>query len=526
MKEIDDEEYENNNNDNKDNNIKEQNQDKIKEGNILILSNNIENNIIKDDNDIEKQKSILLVKSKINELKNNYNFYIQYHNILFNMITYLQNLTYEKITNSINDSGNYLTFFQETSELYSKFAEEIKKSNDIIMSSKKLPKMNDNILLESLQNTQNIIQLNLSKISKGLKQNIISNGPFSKFQEKVNKIESIKNKLSKKFGEIEEKRKTLEKKYKNSYEKLFEEISDEKNNNKKDNDNGNNNDVENKNKNENENISLVDIPDLIYIIKDLLDDINNLILEINLFIIDIKDNLHSINFLFVEINDLVKDSVLIYIQESKNIFNIDVTKNFEQIQKYYKNLDEHPEEKIFKLDKIFNEQNHREKIFDLLEQYYNLLNDSKRVKKELIDRNNFSIKKYPNLFLFFEWLISISPQPSHISTDDLIIKKVELKRYSGFFGGWKESEMIITKQSHIIVYDKPVNYKFENIIQIFEIDKTNLNNKFDIKNPFLFEIKINNKGNVMNFTGTFLFDALNNENLYDISYAYKDYIDK
>ena len=56
----------------------------------------------------------------------------------------------------------------------------------------------------------------------------------------------------------------------------------------------------------------------------------------------------------MEINDLVRDSVLIYIQESKNIFNIDVTKNFEKIQKYFKKLDENPEEKMFKLDKIFN----------------------------------------------------------------------------------------------------------------------------------------------------------------------------
>ena len=510
MKEIDEEEYEENEN------KESKEREKIKEENSNYLPNNGENNIIKGNiNDI-KEESTSIVKSKIKELKNNYNFYVKYRDILFNMINYFEKLTYEKLSNSIKDSCNYLSFFQETSDIYSKFAEEIKKSNNIIMSSKKLPKMNDNILLEAMQNTQNIIQLNLSQISNGLKKNVISNGPFSKYQEKVNKIESIKYNQSKKFDEIETKNKNLEKKYKNSYEKLLEQFSQEKNN--KDNSNG---DLEDK------NISLVDYPDLIYVIKDLLDDINQLIVEINLFIIDLKDNLHSINCLFIEINDLVKDSVLIYIQESKNIFNIDVTKNFEQIQKFYKNLEENPEEKIFKLDKIFNEQNHREKIFDLLEKYYYLLKDSGRVKNELIsDRNNFSIKKYPNLFVFFEWLISISPQPSQMAIDDLIIKKVEVKRYSGFFSGWKESEMIITKQNHIILYDKPVNYKFENMAQIFEIDKTNLNMKVDFKNPFLFEIKVNNKGNIMNYTGSFLFDALNNDNLYFISLAYKEYIDK
>jgi len=455
----------------------------------------------------EKEKSILTIKSKIIKLKKDYLFYLQYQEILFNIINYLEELTYEKITNSINDSFNYLSFFQSSSEIYSKFAEQIKNTNNIIISSKNLPKMNDNFLYEIMQNTQNIIYLNLSKISNGLKQNIIAKGPLSKFQEKINKIDSIKKTQSKKFYEIEEMKKKLEKKYTKSYEKLFESLLME-----------------------NINIddlfkALTDSPDIICVIKDLLDDINKLILEINLFIIDTKDSLYSINHLFVEINDLIRDSVLIYIQESKDNFNIDVTKNFEQIQKYYKKLEENPEDKMFKLDKIFNEQKHKEKIYNLLEQYYNLLDKSERVKKELIsDRNNFSIKRYPNIYLFFEWLISISPQPTHITIDDLIIKQIEVKRDGGFFRGWKDSLLVFTKQNHIIVYDKPATYTFENIITIFEIDKTGFGQKVDFKKPFLFEIIINSKGKIMNFNGTFLFDALNNENLYDISLVYKDYI--
>ena len=477
-----------------------------------ILQNNNHNQNKKE----EKENTILLVKSKINELKENYNFYRQYHDILFNMINYLEKLAYEKISNSINDSFNYLTFFETSSEIYSKFAEQIKQSNDIIMSSKKLPKMNDNFLLEIMQNTQNIIYLNLSKISNGLKNNIISKGPFSKFQEKIKKIDSIKRQQIIKYYDIEEKKKNLEKKYEKKYSKLFYVFSQDKEHNNKNNIN-----------NDELNISLIDYPDLICIIKDLLDDINKIIVGINLYVIDTKDALYSINHLFVEINDLIRDSVLIYIQESKNNFNIDVTKNFEKIQNYYKKLDENPEDKMFKLEKIFNEQKNKEKIFDLLEKYYNLLNNSGRIKKELIfDRNNFSIRKYSNIYLFFEWLISISPQPTQINIDDLIIKKLEIKRYSGFLRGWKDSIMIYTKQNHLILYEKPISYNFENIIQIFEIDKTNFNKKVDFKKPFLFEITVKSKGKIMDFYGTFLFDALNNENLYDISMSYKDYINK
>jgi hypothetical protein len=199
MKEQDNEELIDNENKNENNKEKDitykndvindtsHNQNDDKNEKNKILQNNNHNQNKKE----EKENAILLAKSKIKELKENYNFYLQYHDILFNMINYLEKLAYEKISNSINDSFNYLTFFETSSEIYSKFAEQIKQSNDIIMSSKKLPKMNDNFLLEIMQNTQNIIYLNLSKISNGLKNNIISKGPFSKFQEKIKKIDSI-----------------------------------------------------------------------------------------------------------------------------------------------------------------------------------------------------------------------------------------------------------------------------------------------------------------------------------------------
>ena len=123
MKEIDEEEFENNNNNNSEN----KEQQKIEEENTNILSNNKENIIINENVNDEKEKSISTFKSKINELKKNYNFYTKYRDILFSMVNYLEKLTYEKLSNSIRDSCNYLSFFQETSEIYTKFAEEIKK---------------------------------------------------------------------------------------------------------------------------------------------------------------------------------------------------------------------------------------------------------------------------------------------------------------------------------------------------------------------------------------------------------------
>ena len=168
----------------------------------------------------------------------------------------------------------------------------------------------------------------------------------------------------------------------------------------------------------------------------------------------------------------MKESILIYIQESKIFFGADVNKKFEEVEKYFKKLDEEQNDNLFKLDIIYNEQKNKENILNLLQQYYELLNNSEKVKKELIsDKNAFSIEKYENIILFFEWLISISPQPTDISVDDLILKKFEIKRDPGIFSKWKNEIMIFTRQNHLILFEKPNSFEIKNLIKIFEIDK-------------------------------------------------------
>ena len=457
----------------------------------------------------DKEETIAIIKSKIKEIRTNYNFYNQYHDIIFKIIKSLEDLTYEKITNSVQDSLNYLSFFKNCSELYSKFAEQIKNSNKIITPPTQKQKMNDNFLNDVMQDTQNIFYQNLSKFSTGLKQNIIAKGPLSKLIEKTNKIEVIKKTNLRKFIEIIEKRKKFDKKYK-AYQNLLNSFLPEENIN-------NNNNINN-NAIVNQIPGLVDSPDFVCVIKELSEAINKLILDNNLFVIETKDALLSINNLFVDINNLVKESILIYIQESKIFFDTDVNKKFEEIENYFKKLEEEQKDNIFKLDKIFSEQKDKDNIFNLLQQYFELLNNSEKVKKELIsDKNTFSIEQYPNIINFFEWLISISPQPTDISIDELIDKKMEVKRDPGIFSRWKKEVMVFTKQHHVILFDKPNAYFVANLMKIFELDKISYRKTQDSKKPFLFEIIANTKGKIMNYKGSFLFDALSNENLDEIS---------
>jgi hypothetical protein len=371
------------------------------------------------------------------------------------------------------------------------------------MSSKKEEKLNDNILLEAMQKTQNILFENITNISNTMKQNIINKEPLSKLQEKINKIEKIKKDNFEKLKIISESKKKLLKNFA-KYDKIFDSYLPKVNL-----------DLHDINNNIPERPSLIDTPDFIIVIKTLIGLINKLILDINLYIIDTKDSLYKINGLYVEINNLVKDAVLIYIKECKSIFNMDLTKNFEEIEKYYKTLDEKSEDKMFKLNKIFTTRENEAEINNLLQFYYTMLCESNTVKKELLkDKNKFSVQSESNLFLFFEWFVSVSPQPVDISVQELLIKQIAVKRDPGIFMSWKDSVFIFTKQQHLLLFDKP-GY-LDDLVRIFELDKTSFRKRTDKKNKFLFELIANRKGKIMDFKGTYLFDALNQENVDEI----------
>ena len=347
------------------------------------------------------------------------------------------------------------------------------------MSSEKQEKLNDNLLLDVMQKTQNTLLQNITKISNAMRQNIIKKGPLGNLQEKINKIENIKKENNEKLKNILESQKQLQKNM-SKYDTLFDSYLPRPNS-----------------INNQERPSLIDTPDF------------------NLFIIDTKDSLYKINGLFVEINNLVKDAVLIYIEECKSIFSMDLTKNFEEIEKYYKKLDENADDKMFKLTKIFSTLENETTVNNLLEQYYMILYESKSIKKELLsDKQKFSIKHESNAFLFFEWFISVSPQPIDIPVQDLLVKQITIKRDPGFFSSWRDSIFIFTKQQHLLLFDKP-GY-LDDLVKIFELDKTSFRKITDKKKKFLFELIANSKGKIMDFKGTYLFDALNQENVDEI----------
>ena len=496
---------------------------------IVNENNNNQNNQIQEEEnnkrreEAQKRKTeenariVSLIKEKIKKLNGYYNFCLQYEEIIYKILLTLDESTYEKIYNSLDDNFNYLYFFKNSSELYSNFAEEIQNCNKLITFTQKKPKMTDDLLSNVMQNTQGIFYQNLTKFSVGLRQKIVAKGPLSLLSDKKSKIDTLKKTQLKKFSELTDERKKLEKKYK-SFQKLFESFVPELI-------------AQNPKANQNNQVAhpmpeLIDAPDFICIITDFIEAINNLLKKMITFANEAKESMKAINALFVEVYNLMKESISIYITESKIFFNQDVTKKFEEIENYFKRYDQNEKENnTFKIEKIFQNDKVKENIFNLLQQYYTLLSSSNTVKKELTnDKNKFSIQNYKNVYEFFDWLISVLPERLDIPIGDLVVNKFEIKRDPGIFSRWKQALMVFTKQHHLILYDSINNFKSDNVVKIFETDKITFRRKDDKKKGFLFEVIAVIKGKVMNFKGETLLDALTIENINKIAEIINDQV--
>ena len=416
-------------------------------------------------------------------------------NIIINLFI---SLLFEKLENSFKENNNFFQFFKNIQTIYQSIAQELKNTKAVFKSAnQKLSKINDTGLGTVLEKTQNSLSKNFEDLSNSLKNKILSKQSINVINEKYNEIEKIKKEIKVKIDKIERRKKKLEKKYTSKYELLFHLFSPQNN--------------LQYTKQIQKPSNLEEVEDFVIIVMDFFNGTNKLILKTNLFVLDIKDLLYKINMVFLEYSDLVKNCVLLYIQENKKIFSQEIIKDLESIEKYYEEMSKPNVDRSFRIPKIFDTQNLKDQINSKLKDYQTFLKYSNRVNNEILNNDiKFKIENYVNIEIFFETLISINPQPTNLNISDLIKDKFEIKRDPGMFSSWRECLIMFTKQNHMIIFDKPVNKFFVNI---FEINKITYSKKEDKKKPYLFSIYVNQKGKIMNSSGTYIYDALDLERL-------------
>ena len=457
-----------------------ENNELIKEKESIIENKEVQKGDI---NNITEE-NLFLIKSKKEELGKKYYYTIEYSEIIFNFINYLNELLYEQINTSIKENLNNISFFDALSKLYSDVYNKLKKFN--INVNDNPSKMSNNLIKDSITNIKNLFEINFSTKSENFKRN--SDNLKNQIKQNEKKIEEIKKNNSYKINEIIGIKNTLKGKYSESYINLF--ITDIKITN------------------------VIDLPDLVIAIIDLTKHINLLMREINVFIQKSKESLKSLNIIINEINNNAKDIILSFISENKINFNNEISKKIEEIENQLQEYN--PKEISFSFQQILNTASQRNKLDNIFKSLSILLGISEDV---------ILIDKFKDIDSFFEFLLENNKEMKSVNIDELILQKFEVQYYPGFMKSWKDCFLYYTPQRHLILCDNKDIISLENIVQIFEMNKINFKLNSSFKKPFIFEISPN-YGMLLKRYNTYIFDALNGDNLFKICLIFKDYIIK
>ena len=430
-----------------------------------------------------------LIKDKIIKLRRNYNFSMSYSLGILNILKLFNNCLFDKVTNTLNENKSILNLFKEISGFYQSFSEQVRKSNKTLSTLGQTPKIFDDGLKNMIESTQNALVRNFLDISNNVKIKIMAKGTMGRVDEICTAIENIRREIYKKIDKLERRRKKLEKLYKSKYEASFNEWCP----------------IGQIPSGKAKYFNLEETPDFVLVELELSTSINKMYIKTNLYLTEIKDSIYSINMLVIEFSKIIRDSLMIYIQESKKIYTSEITQNFTQVEQYYEAMSKPGTDHSFKTDKIFHTPELQNEMNVLLRQYQRLLVDSKIVKNDVLYYDNrFIINYYANLELFFELLLQLNPQPGPVNYDDMIKGTYFIRRDPGFFSSWKNCKIIFTKQKHALIIDEPISNNAETI---FEISKVTFKRKADKKNNYLFEVTANRKGKIMTSTGTYSYDA-------------------
>lgn len=439
-----------------------------------------------------------LIKAKVIKIRKNYNFSMSYSLGILNILKLFHGLLFEKVFNSLNENKNILNFFKEISSFYQGFADQLKKTNRNFASQPQLPKIFDDGLKAMLEKTQNDLSKNFIDLASALKAKILAKETMNRVEEIYDSIEIIRKEIFKRIDKLERRRKKLEKLYKNKYEILFNTFCP----------------IAQTGPQNQAIIILEDTTDFVIVELDLSNSISKMFLKTNLYLTEMKDYIYSMNRLVIEFSKLMRDALMIYVQESKKLYISDITQNFKEVEHYYETMSKPGADQSFKIDKIFQTPEIKAKMDQHLKLYQKLIADSKLVTNDILFYDNrFMISYYTNIELFFEMLIEINPKPTPLSYSDLVYGVYAIKRDPGVFSSWRNCVLMFTKQKHAIIFDEPVN---KNFVTIFELTKITYRQKPDRKNNNLFEIVVNRKGKIMTSSGTYLYDAKSDEIMKEI----------
>ena len=440
-----------------------------------------------------KEKINDIYLKKVKDLSNIYSYTTNYILFLTQLFKKTSEPFYSNLSSSyINNIKPYLKYFKDLVTILSSFSEKINTLNSSI--NPELYEKDE----ESIIRTENNLNLSVKKInsslcdvynniSKDLKE-IINKPVFQKLETVELILEENFHKMLTLISNLEQIRIKYNTEFSKRYVNSFNTFID------KYNEMGN---------------YLLNMKDFFSIEYDIVSAANYVINKANNFITSIKKLYDESINIFCDYLEILKTMIRIYYKENKKIIlpkilpekmlndlekllNQNIRKN---IQKKFgiKNIIEHYHD-----EKLRNEINH------LLLQFHDILSKYKIINNENInDLSKFDLQYFKSTEIFFEFIKGLIPPEYQLNYEDGIQFKTGVKRFCGLFKGWKECQLVISYQGHILFFDEDNNNK--NIINNKEdiessqrahtviIDKVNVNIGLDELNNSPININYKNK---------------------------------
>ena len=441
-----------------------------------------------------KEKINDIYLKKVKDLSNIYSYTTNYILFLTQLFKKTSEPFYSNLSSSyINNIKPYLKYFKDLVTILSSFSEKINTLNSSI--NPELYEKDE----ESIIRTENNLNLSVKKInsslcdvynniSKDLKE-IINKPLFQKLETVELILEENFHKMLTLISNLEQIRIKYNTEFSKRYVNSFNTFID------KYNEMGN---------------YLLNMKDFFSIEYDIVSAANYVINKANNFITSIKKLYDESINIFCDYLEILKTMIRIYYKENKKIIlpkilpekmlndlekllNQNIRKNIEK--KFgIKNIIEHYHD-----EKLRNEINH------LLLQFHDILSKYKIINNENInDLSKFDLQYFKNTEIFFEFIKGLIPPEYQLNYEDGIQFKTGVKRFCGLFKGWKECQLVISYQGHILFFDEDNNNK--NIINnkediessqrahtVIIIDKVNVNIGLDELNNSPININYKNK---------------------------------
>jgi hypothetical protein len=424
-------------------------------------------------------------------LKNNYlthlNYFIQnYVNDIQNIFNKIDTAIYKKVTSILDKHKYFLRFFKEISSLYESFSINLIHANNTINLHFRDTDSPFKTINNTIDKTQEIISNNFYDFSRNMQKIVISNGPLSNIKEFYNRMSAISKESSTILGIITKYRDKLVLKFQQN-EKTFEKFKNCFNDNDKLN-------------------KVLDNQDFFMIEYDLTNSINKLFEKISEYLTCYKNNISQLRILIKDFINSIKESLELYIEESKKMFYIQDIDNM--LVEMYSNFDTNFETDFLNCDTT------NKSLCEILKSFQtNLIAGGNIKRDEIYLDENFNFNKYSNYEELVEFLIILKPDSIRMNKSNLIQFLYKVNKISGIFKSVKECFLLLTIQNNIFIFEEKINKKnYEKIA----LRNLNFRNSNDNKNPLRFEISELKKGMLYNSIHKILIEAENEDDYYNI----------